>query len=250
VPSLSIEPDEEVEVRGNGAHFIATVKDLLGVRLRDDLMRCNSSAIADGVVVVEYAGNSMKMKRFIVNIDAVDYEGVRNEKKKRLNSMYGVVNATINVHERITFGPGKLYVGTPSALGCCIGSVPEAIRKAIIENEEEKKMHNRFRMEIYSRCAGRYPWRSSNDETAIPKIKKVYFNKPVTVVLWEDGTKTVVKCQPGERYDAEKGLAMAISKKALGNTSKWYDTLKKELENAPKPKKRSSAKKEAADEKA
>lgn len=94
--------------------------------------------------------------------------------------------------------------------------------------------------------SGRYPWGSGESSTqTVPGIKKVYFNKPATVVIWEDGSKTIVKCQPGEKYDAEKGLAMAIAKKALGNTGKWYDTFKKEL---PKPKKRSSAKKGATDE--
>ena len=80
---------------------------------------------------------------------------------------------------------------------------------------------------------GRYPWGSGElPAQTVPGIKKVHFNKPATVVIWEDDTKTIVKCQPGEKYDAEKGLAMAIAKKALGNTGKWYDTFKKEL---PKP---------------
>ena len=48
----------------------------------------------------------------------------------------------------------------------------------------------------------------------IPKIKNVIFNKPATIVFWEDGTKTVVKAID-EPFDEEKGLAMAIAKKAL-----------------------------------
>lgn len=47
-------------------------------------------------------------------------------------------------------------------------------------------------------------------------IKKVIFNKPATIVLWEDGSKTVVKVNKGERWDPEKGLAMAIIKKKFG----------------------------------
>ena len=58
-------------------------------------------------------------------------------------------------------------------------------------------------------------------------IKKVHFNPPATVVLWEDGTKTVVKIQDDEEFDPEKGLAMAISKKALGNQGNYYETIKK-----------------------
>lgn len=58
------------------------------------------------------------------------------------------------------------------------------------------------------------------------KIKDVIFNDPATIVFWEDGTKTVVKTQNGEEFDPEKGLAMAISKKALGNKRGYYYTFK------------------------
>lgn len=59
------------------------------------------------------------------------------------------------------------------------------------------------------------------------KIKKVIFNYPATIVLWEDGTKTVVKTQNGEYYDCEKGLAMCFAKKALGNEGNYYNTFMK-----------------------
>lgn len=72
-------------------------------------------------------------------------------------------------------------------------------------------------------------------------IKNVIFNKPATIVFWKDGSKTVVKAQPGEKYDAEKGLALAIAKKALGNKGNYYDTLKEwlpETSNEAKKKQR------------
>lgn len=59
------------------------------------------------------------------------------------------------------------------------------------------------------------------------KIKKVIFNDPATIVIWADGEKTVVKCQNGEPYDPEKGLAMAITKRALGNKGNYFDEIKK-----------------------
>lgn len=53
--------------------------------------------------------------------------------------------------------------------------------------------------------------------TASPiQFKKVIFNAPATIVYWSDGSKTVVKCKKDEIFDREKGLAMAISKKVLG----------------------------------
>lgn len=109
----------------------------------------------------------------------------------------------------------------------------------------------------------------------VPDIKKVIFNNPVTIVLWTDGTKTVVKAQAiktvkmtrevfhkldanevvkfielkssqmyttnyrpetdsfiinvYDEFDPEKGLAMAIAKKALGNKGSYYDEFKKWL---------------------
>ena len=61
----------------------------------------------------------------------------------------------------------------------------------------------------------------------IPEIKNVIFNDPATIVFWEDGTKTVVKCQDGDEFDPEKGLAMAIVKKAYGNKGSYCNKLKK-----------------------
>lgn len=61
----------------------------------------------------------------------------------------------------------------------------------------------------------------------LPKIKKVIFNNPATIVIWEDETKTIVKAQNDELFDPEKGLAMAITKKALGNEGNYFDTIKK-----------------------
>lgn len=59
------------------------------------------------------------------------------------------------------------------------------------------------------------------------KIKKVIFNKPATIVFWEDNTKTVVQCGPLDNFDPEKGLAMAIAKKALGNKGNYYNEIYK-----------------------
>lgn len=59
-----------------------------------------------------------------------------------------------------------------------------------------------------------------------PKIKDVIFNSPATIVFWSDGTKTVVKAE-NEPFDPEKGLAMAISKKFLGNKGNYFQTFKK-----------------------
>lgn len=60
-------------------------------------------------------------------------------------------------------------------------------------------------------------------------IKNVIFNDPATIVFWQDGSKTVVKCQDGDKFDPEKGLAMAIAKKVYGNQGNYCNQLKKWL---------------------
>lgn len=63
----------------------------------------------------------------------------------------------------------------------------------------------------------------------IKDIKEVIFNNPATVVYWKDGSKTVVQCQDGEKFDPEKGLAMAISRKVFGNKWDYYHVFRKFL---------------------
>lgn len=69
----------------------------------------------------------------------------------------------------------------------------------------------------------------NQNRQSIPGIEKVTFNDPATIVFWNDGTKTIVQARNGEKFDPEKGLAMAISKKALGNTHDYYETFLKEV---------------------
>ena len=71
------------------------------------------------------------------------------------------------------------------------------------------------------------PKSSPKPANYLPEIKNVKFNGPATIVFWADGTKTVVKCQDGDDYSEEVGLAMCIVKKVFGNTSKYNDIFKK-----------------------
>ena len=50
-----------------------------------------------------------------------------------------------------------------------------------------------------------------------PIPKKVIFSGPATTILWEDGTKTTVKCQRHDIWDDDVGIAMCYLKKMLGN---------------------------------
>lgn len=74
----------------------------------------------------------------------------------------------------------------------------------------------------YSISALGLPHRLYNDLR--PTIKKVIFSNPATIVIWSDNTKTVVKAV-NEEFDPEKGLAMAIAKKAFGNQGNYFNEI-------------------------
>ena len=91
-----------------------------------------------------------------------------------------------------------------------------------------------------------------NDETRIvcnaPQIKKVIFSGPALIVLWTDNTKTIVKAD-NEVFDPEKGIAMAFTKKVLGNKGNYFNVIRKAMNNAEvTPPKKKKAKKEKVEE--
>ena len=87
--------------------------------------------------------------------------------------------------------------------------------------------------ELRTHMYGVFGLKEREQKMKLPRIEKVIFNDPATIVIWRDGTKTVVKAE-NELFDPEKGLAMAISKKALGNEGNYYETFKKWLPEANK----------------
>lgn len=53
-------------------------------------------------------------------------------------------------------------------------------------------------------------------------FNKVIYNGPATIILWDDGTKTVVKCKEGDPYSHEAGFALAVLKRLTGNDFHKY----------------------------
>jgi len=62
-------------------------------------------------------------------------------------------------------------------------------------------------------------------------VDRFYINekKGTTVIVWKDGTKTVVKCQEGEDFDFEKGIAMCFMKKAFDDRGCYNDMFKEAI---------------------
>lgn len=59
-----------------------------------------------------------------------------------------------------------------------------------------------------------------------PTVKQVIFNEPATIVYWKDGTKTVVRCQKGDAFNKETGIALCYLKKMMGNDGSYYERIK------------------------
>lgn len=71
------------------------------------------------------------------------------------------------------------------------------------------------------------PRKEKNKAIYDSMIQRVIFNPPATIVFWRDGSKTVVKCGENDIFDPEKGLAMAISKRAFGDNRDYYEVFAK-----------------------
>lgn len=63
--------------------------------------------------------------------------------------------------------------------------------------------------------------------------KQIIYNPPATIVFWEDGTKTVVKCSESETYSEYYGFLAALGKKIFETNSEVNRIVKTYI---PKPK--------------
>lgn len=72
-------------------------------------------------------------------------------------------------------------------------------------------------------------YRGGFTQRYVPTPKKIIINEDskVTVVMWDDGTKTIVKCSEADQYDPYAAYCAAFAKKCYGTNSQ----LKKTIEN-------------------
>ena len=137
-------------------------------------------------------------------IVTVDERGVLHEFDKRRRDMYGLEN--IKVPKK------KIWI------------MDKDTAKLIDEYEK-----GRVEIKVDTgRATPAYPIKDITRVNPYFGVKNIIFNGPATIVMWTDGTKTVVKCHE-EDFDKEKGLAMAICKKVMGNKGNYYNVIKKLL---------------------
>ena len=61
-------------------------------------------------------------------------------------------------------------------------------------------------------------------------VSKIIFNPPATIVFWEDGTKTVVKCAAEDEFNEYYGFLAALGKKVYENNSQIKKLIDKKAE--------------------
>ncbi len=66
-------------------------------------------------------------------------------------------------------------------------------------------------------------------------IDKVIYNPPATIILWNDGTKTMSKCDDEDWYGKVTGFMLCVLKKKYGNKT-VRRMLDKYVYNIPKAK--------------
>ena len=80
--------------------------------------------------------------------------------------------------------------------------------------KEENKMSE---IKVTNKLEEQFSWickplSMTKKETKMTGIKDIKKNGPATIIFWINGEKTVVKCQPGDQDDVEKGIIMALVK--------------------------------------
>lgn len=73
-----------------------------------------------------------------------------------------------------------------------------------------------------------------------PEALRIIPNPPYTIVLWKDGTKTIVKCTEDDNYSVGAGFAAAVVKKLYGGKNESGSAVRRYVNahtQVPKPKK-------------
>ena len=63
-------------------------------------------------------------------------------------------------------------------------------------------------------------------------LKEVIFAPPATIVYWQDGSRTVVKCSDKDEFSEEMGFVLCFMKKMFGNNGSYNNYINDALESA------------------
>ena len=110
------------------------------------------------------------------------------------------------------------------------------MNKAHVEMDDGQVADTLVREFVVNQCLGCEPeatitgflTRLTKREPQAPELEvvNVIYNDPATVVLWKDGTKTVVTCSHGDVYDRQTGFLLCCAKKLFGNGGRFNDVIR------------------------
>lgn len=141
----------------------------------------------------------------------------------------------INISDSICVDPLKEYQTNPIVFGVTPRRNGKGlILKKIKEVEEQNKSIAIDKSKINEIKIDEIKEIKFATKSIVDEIKDIIFNDPATIVLWKDGTKTVVKATHGDEYDKRTGVALCVLEKLVGSKSgiktlvKKYDRSDKE----------------------
>lgn len=103
-------------------------------------------------------------------------------------------------------------------------------RNIPISSEMKKILNSIYGRENAMRKGYIYKYPEKNN-SMVPD--QIIFNPPATIVFWKDGTKTVVKCAEGEKFDPYTGFCYAFTEHFLGSISHIKKLCKKSSTGLP-----------------
>lgn len=131
----------------------------------------------------------------------------------------------INIGTKVEVLPN---CGYDNRLSGCVGIVKKNSKDKTVKKIYKDKIGVQF-----DGCKNPYSeyglfWFRENCLEAIPDIscavddaiKQVVYSGPKTIILWTDGSKTIVSCSLDDTFDPYIGFCAAVTKKVFGSTSK------------------------------
>lgn len=132
-----------------------------------------------------------------------------------------------------TNGDGNKYVRCPAE---CVVDVSKYFELPLSDRENQEITitfdHNVLKKELMMNTS-KTNYTIYGDRKYQFEYRKIIFSPPYTIVIWRDGSKTMVKCSENDTYDAEKALALCFMKRALNIKAnhQLHKFFKKEINN-------------------
>lgn len=94
--------------------------------------------------------------------------------------------------------------------------IEKSRKKKSSENKHVSRENEKTESACCCGCCGNHDSDEEPDDDCFA-IERVIYNDRTTILLFDDGTKTIAQCAPEDTFDPISGLAIALCKKLVGN---------------------------------